>query len=103
MDISEADVWHQALGGHRAPSIAYEWLRSDDAKAELVWSKGCSIPGLDARLFRRDRYGREIWRSKYGQTTLFGWEIDHLIPTARGGSDSIKNLPSALEIKSRKI
>jgi 5-methylcytosine-specific restriction endonuclease McrA len=31
-------------------------------------------------------------RSKYGQTTQFGWEIDHTRPVSKGGTDDLANL-----------
>jgi len=57
-----------------------------------VWSKGRTDPRYDARQWRVDAYGTWMKWSDYGQTTEYGWEIDHIVPVSRGGSDSLSNL-----------
>jgi len=39
-----------------------------------------------------------IYKSSYGKDTEMGWQIDHIKPQARGGSDDIINL-QALKTK----
>jgi 5-methylcytosine-specific restriction endonuclease McrA len=59
---------------------------------EIVWSKGAVIPGLDSDQWRRDAFGSTMLRSEYGNCwSFFGWEIDHIIPRERGGSDDLSN------------
>ena len=58
-----------------------------------VWQKGAIIPGYDAVLWRRDAGGNAISFSEYGnRDSDYGWEIDHIIPVANGGSDLLSNL-----------
>lgn len=57
-----------------------------------VWSKAQIVTGNDPSVYRKDSCGAWIARSQYGQTTEYGWEIDHIKPVARGGSDDLGNL-----------
>ena len=59
---------------------------------EMLWSAAPTIFGLDPAIFRQDRYGALIARNQYGKKTPIGWEIDHLMPRAHGGTDSVGNL-----------
>lgn len=65
----------------------------DDATIQAVWQKGQPIVGYDANAMRADRCGAWIQRTAYGDTnSTRGWEIDHINPVARGGSDALGNL-----------
>lgn len=66
----------------------------NDATIVAVWSKAYPIPGVDPNLRRKDRCGAIIDWHQYGNTTEngTGWEIDHMIPVERGGSDQLSNL-----------
>jgi hypothetical protein len=57
---------------------------------EAVWQKG--MPEPDLRFFRKDACGVSIERAKYGKTELWGWEVDHIRPVAKSGTDAIDNL-----------
>jgi hypothetical protein len=60
---------------------------------QAVWDKGGSIFGHDAKEWRRDGCGKTIQRSKHGDTSSqYGWEVDHIRPVAREGSDELSNL-----------
>ena len=60
---------------------------------EAVWNKGAEIPGRDSKLWRRDKCGHIINRADYGNTkSEYGWEVDHIKPVAKGGSDDLSNL-----------
>jgi len=62
----------------------------DDATIEAVWKKGTPEPSYPS--FRKDGCGASMQRSKYGLTEQYGWEIDHIMPVAKGGTDDLRNL-----------
>jgi hypothetical protein len=75
--------------------------RNTDARGEpfsvetiaAAWAKAIPIANYPNTEWRRDRCGRVIKRSAYGDTASpQGWEIDHFKPVARGGGDEIVNL-----------
>ena len=57
-----------------------------------VWKKAKPIRGKDPRVIRQDPYGNEIHKNSYGKASKHGWEIDHIKPKSRGGSDHLVNL-----------
>ena len=60
---------------------------------EAVWQKGHEVAGYDPAKWRKDDCGAWICRSLYGnRNSIYGWEVDHIVPEAKGGSDSIWNL-----------
>ena len=62
-------------------------------KAQRVWEKGRIAIGFDPADWRRDSFWNLINRKAYGnRSSAFGWEIDHIVPVARGGTDDISNL-----------
>lgn len=65
----------------------------DAATIEAVWQKGQAVGAQDSRVYRKDGCGAWMQRSAYGSTTSqYGWEIDHIKPVAKGGTDEIGNL-----------
>ena len=65
-----------------------------DAKIKLlVWNKGFIITGYSPSLYLRDRFGAAMCFSDYGnRNSAYGWEIDHIIPADKGGTDDYNNL-----------
>lgn len=59
---------------------------------QQVWEKGKEIEILDPNAWRMDEFGAYIKRNEYGKSTEFGWEIDHIKPKSKGGSDKLYNL-----------
>ncbi len=62
----------------------------DEATIEAVWRKGA--PESQYPSFRKDTCGASMQRGKYGKTEQFGWEIDHIMPVSKGGTDTLTNL-----------
>lgn len=65
------------------------------AIAQLVWEKAEIVPGLDPNVYRKDTCGALIRRDLLGNCTTglsMGWEIDHIKPVEKGGTDELVNL-----------
>ncbi|MGH2397007.1 MAG: HNH endonuclease [bacterium] len=74
----------------RNPGTATTGGKFDDATVEAVWKKGTPEPGLAN--YRKDVCGASMLRSRHGETVQYGWEIDHIMPVAKGGTDELSNL-----------
>lgn len=60
---------------------------------EQVWSKARIVPNNAPNVFRKDYAGAWIRRDQYGRRDApYGWEIDHCLPKAKGGTDDMGNL-----------
>ena len=59
---------------------------------ELVWLQAIIISTEDKNECRLDRCGTKIRRGEFGKAVACGWEIDHIKPIARGGTDDPLNL-----------
>ena len=55
-----------------------------------VWAKARKVPNNDK--WRKDMCGAWIYKDSYGLKSKGGWEIDHIKPSAKGGSDNLSNL-----------
>lgn len=58
-----------------------------------VWKKGKPIKDYDQSDWRYDIFGKPMKFSDYGDTnSKHGWEVDHIKPVSKGGSDALTNL-----------
>jgi hypothetical protein len=64
----------------------------DPATIEAIWRKGQVVPGYEPSTHRKDACGAWMQKTSYGTTGDFGWEIDHIRPVAKGGTDDLTNL-----------
>ena len=71
--------------GPRYPSLTPD-------RIDQVWDKGKPIPGKDRDLYRRDVYGNEMYKPSLGKQGDKSWEVDHIRPKAKGGSENLRNL-----------
>ena len=74
----------------RSPGTKADGRAFDAATIEAVWKKGTQEAGLN--FFRKDPCGASIERSRYGKPEQWGWEIDHIKPVSKGGTDELSNL-----------
>ncbi len=68
----------------------YKWTELQKIQ---VWRKGFPAYGRDPISWRQDRYGSLMRYLDYGnRNSKTGWEIDHIIPESKNGSDNLENL-----------
>ena len=64
----------------------------DNNIKNTVWQHGHLIPGSSS-FWRLDDFGRVMYYSDYGnRSSKWGWEVDHIVPVAQGGTDDLSNL-----------
>jgi hypothetical protein len=76
----------------RQPNSTTNGGQFDALTIAAVWNKAQIVSGNDPAVYRKDSCGAWIKRSEYGQTTSYGWEIDHIVPVSKGGTDRLDNL-----------
>lgn len=59
---------------------------------DCIWKKAKEIPNYNPRIWRKDFADAWIRKDQYGTESKYGWEIDHLKPCVKGGTDDLKNL-----------
>jgi len=64
----------------------------DEEIVEAVWIKAAIIDDKDPTEYRCDIFGNEVCRDSYGKQSIMGWEVDHIKPVAKGGTDDLSNL-----------
>jgi hypothetical protein len=77
----------------RNPNTSREGRAFDPATVARVWAKGRIVPNYSPDTWRYDMCGKPMRRSEYGNIySEHGWEVDHILPVARGGGDELSNL-----------
>ena len=66
----------------------------DPSVINTVWEKAIeySNKDIDPKYVRKDICGASIAKGDYGKTEKYGWEIDHIKPVSKGGTDDLSNL-----------
>ncbi len=59
---------------------------------DKAWNSAKPVRGKDPDKYRQDPYGSLMRRESYGKDSELGWEVDHIVPESRGGSDATRNL-----------
>lgn len=73
--------------------MGYYFNGADHALKSAVWWKGKEIEGYDPKVWMHDRYGAVMeWAEHGNRDSKYGWEIDHIKPASKGGSDDLSNL-----------
>ena len=67
-----------------------------------VWQKAKKIPGKDRTRYRKDPYGNVLCYDDYGKDSKTGWDIDHIVPSSRGGGNNIGNFQALQTAANRK-
>ena len=62
------------------------------AQKQSVWDKAKKVRGKDPEKYRQDPYGNTMYFDSHGMDSDMGWDVDHIKPKAKGGSDSTRNL-----------
>lgn len=72
----------------------FDALRGFSEEQKIItWNRARIVPGRDPNVIRKDACGAWIKWASYGDTNSeWGWEIDHIYPVARGGTDHPSNL-----------
>lgn len=71
----------------------YPFGNADEKLKRAVWAKGRIISGHDSDMWRYDTCGALMCYADHGNRNVKnGWEIDHIKPSAKGGSDDLSNL-----------
>ena len=63
-----------------------------DILIEDIWNKASIVEGYLPEKWRKDFAGAWIQRDEYGRSSEYGWDICHLVPIDRGGTDDLANL-----------
>jgi 5-methylcytosine-specific restriction endonuclease McrA len=59
---------------------------------EKAWDNAKKIRGKEPDKYRQDPYGNAMYKPSYGKSSEKGWEVDHIKPQSKDGSDATRNL-----------
>lgn len=60
---------------------------------QKVWERGRVVIGSDPAKWRKDACNAWIGQHFYGdRDSQYGWEIDHIVPSSKGGGEELSNL-----------
>ena len=71
-----------------------DWTEEEIQK---IWEKATVVVGYNPNLWRKDQCGAWIYRHYYGAASLgelhtsYKWQIDHIKPESKGGTDVVSN------------
>lgn len=74
----------------REPSTTVYGTQFDSVTIKIVWLKAEKEFGYF--FVRKDEFGRSIALQDFGTKKVNGWEIHHIIPVSKGGTDDLSNL-----------
>lgn len=91
--MPELGVRQENLTTTNTMAYQYPFKGTDEQTKLTVWKKGSPIDKYDSAIWRRDACGHAMKYSEHGNTeSEFGWEIDHIKPSAKGGPNTFENL-----------
>lgn len=71
----------------------YYFENLDERGKQLVWAKGEVITGYHPDTWRQDICGYAMKYQDHGdRNSEYGWEVDHILPVSKGGTDNLDNL-----------
>lgn len=77
----------------RSPNTTVNGFSFAEYTKLIVWNKGRIIPNFSPVIWRWDACGNVMKWVEYGnRNSAYGWEIDHVLPVAKQGSDDFSNL-----------
>jgi 5-methylcytosine-specific restriction endonuclease McrA len=69
------------------------YIDLEHQRKSAAWNRAVIIPNYDCNIWRRDPFGAAMkWVDHGNRYSEYGWEIDHIIPLAKGGVDEHHNL-----------
>lgn len=63
-----------------------------EREKDYAWENAKTMKGKNPDVWRKDEKNNIIRHGSYGTQGEYGWEIDHIHPKSKGGTDSLKNL-----------
>ncbi|MCL4709574.1 HNH endonuclease [bacterium] len=74
-------------------TYVYPFTSIEESTKRRIWEKGTLIQGYSEDIWRHDIYGSVMKYDEHGNTrSQYGWEIDHIMPRAKGGQTTWNNL-----------